>query len=47
MSYEQSLIYAILYTQNLLKKLTIVKNPHTNTDNVITIKFHNKSIFNF
>jgi len=36
---ELFLIYAILCTHKLLKKLIIVKNPHKNTDNVLTIKF--------
>jgi hypothetical protein len=34
----------ILYTHNLLKYWTIVKNQHTNTDNVLTIKIHSRSI---
>jgi len=38
------LIYIILYSHNLLKNWTVVKNPHTNTNNVLTIKFHNRSI---
>jgi len=34
----------LLYTHNTLKNLIIVKNQHTNTDNVIIIKFHKRSI---
>jgi len=37
------LIYTELYVKDLLKNLTIVKNPHTNTDSVLNIKFHKSS----
>jgi len=38
------LIYALLYMQNLVKHFTIVKNPHTYIDNILTIKFYNTLI---
>jgi len=37
-------ICGILYTHNLLKNLNIVKNQHINTNNILTIRIHNKSI---
>lgn len=32
----------VLYMQNLLKNLSVVKNQYTNTDNVLNFKFHNR-----
>lgn len=34
----------ILYTQKFLKNLIIIRNLHTNKDNVITFKFHNTKV---
>jgi len=41
------IVYVILYTQNLLKNCTIVKNLHTKTGNVLAIKFHRRSPIHF